>query len=352
MKMEQIQEKKKHTRRKNLMLIICIFLLIVLFFTDILAGSVFIPIKDVFHALTGNAVSPEHKTIILSFRLPKALTAVLTGAALSISGLQMQTIFRNPLAGPYVLGISSGASLGVAVLILGYSSVFSISLISGLGNWSVVAAAWIGAGLILFLVLIVSVRIKNVITILILGIMFGAAVSSIVNILQYFSDESLLKSFVVWTMGSLGNISASQVKILAATIIIGIFIAFFSSGILNALLLGETQAKSIGVNIRVARVLVFLSTSILAGSVTAFCGPIGFIGIAVPHITRMLFQTANHYRLIPGCLLTGAIIMLISDIIAQMPGYQTVLPINSVTAIIGVPVVIWIILRNYRITRE
>lgn len=326
-------------------------LLIVLFVLDIVWGSVHISVKEVFNVLfTGNAEHPEYSTILYRFRLPKALTALFAGFALSVSGLQMQTVFRNPLAGPFVLGISAGASLGVALLVMGLSAFTVVSEIGVLGNWSVVTAAWLGSGLILFLILAVSARLKDIMTILILGIMFGSATSALVNILQYFSNESMLKAFIVWTMGSLGGVSLSQLNVLIPSVIIGLIISFLLIKILNAMLVGENYARSMGLNIRLSRILIFFSTSLLAGTITAFCGPIGFIGIAVPHIARIVFKTANHKILLPGTMIIGGIVLLLSDIISQLPGYEKTLPINSITALVGIPIVIWIIIRNQKMS--
>ena len=281
--------------------------------------------------------------------MPKALTALFAGFAISVSGLQMQTVFRNPLAGPFVLGISAGASLGVAILVMGLSAFTVVSEFGVLGNWSIVTAAWIGSGLILFLILIISSRVKDIMTILILGIMFGSATSALVNILQYFSNESMLKAFVVWTMGSLGGVSLAQLKVLIPSVVLGLIVTFMLIKILNAMLVGENYAKSMGLNVGLSRFLIFFSTSLLAGTVTAFCGPIGFIGIAVPHIARIVFKTANHKILLPGKMIIGGIVLLLSDIIAQLPGHDKTLPINSITALVGIPIVIWIIIRNQKL---
>lgn len=339
--------------KKHIVLIWIILSLILffLFISDVFLGSINIPIKDVLKVVfTGKTNHPEYLTIIYKFRIPKALTAIFAGFALSVSGLQMQTIFKNPLAGPYVLGISSGASLGVAILVMGVSTFSVVSQFGVLGNWMIVISAWLGSGLILFLILAISIRVKDIMTILILGIMFGSATSAIVNILQYFSNESMLKAFIVWTMGSLGGVSMAQLNVLIPSVIIGLIISLLSIKVLNAMLVGENYAKSMGLNIRLSRFLIFFSTSLLAGSVTAFCGPIGFIGIAVPHIARMVFKTANHKILLPGSMMMGGAILLLSDIIAQLPGQENTLPINSITALVGIPVVIWIIIRNQKIS--
>jgi iron complex transport system permease protein len=313
----------------------------------LLNGDIHVPFKDVLLILFGGeSPNGEWLTIVREFRLPKAVTSVLAGAALSVSGLQMQTVFRNPLAGPYVLGISAGASLGVAVVMMGLSGVVAVGVV---GNWLIVSAAFLGASAVLLLIFSVSLRIKDVMTILILGIMFGSITSSFIQVLQFFSNESLLKSFTVWTMGSLNAVTVSQLKVLAPCVTVGLLVSLLGVKSLNALLLGENYARSLGVNIRVSRLLIFFSTGILAGSTTAFCGPIGFIGIAVPHICRMLFRTADQRTLFTACILVGAIIMLISDLVSTLPT-NVVLPINSVTAFIGIPVIVWIIVRNHKMS--
>ena len=332
---------------RNIRLIFSGLLLLVLIFfiLDILFGSVSIKASDVIRAIFTSTGS-NFETIVLRFRLPKAVTALTVGVALSLSGLQMQTVFRNPMAGPYVLGISSGASLGVAFVILGFSSHISPDSINGLGNWILVAASWVGAGAVMMLIMVISSRVKDIMTILILGIMLSSGISAIVIIMQYFSNETMLKAYVLWTMGSLGNLTSGQLNVLLISVSAGVILSLFSSKMLNALLLGENYAGSIGLNVRFARIVIFICTSILAGSVTAFCGPIGFIGIAVPHIARILFKTSDHKILIPGTLLIGGTVMLMSDIISQLPGSENVLPVNAITSLIGIPVVIWVILRN------
>lgn len=332
--------------RKIRLIFSSLFLLVVIFLVlDIFLGSVSIKASDVISAIFTHSDS-NFETIILKFRLPKAITAAIVGAALSLSGLQMQTVFRNPMAGPDVLGISSGASLGVAFVILGFSSSITPDSLNGLGNWILVVASWAGAGAVMLLIMVISSRVKDIMTILILGIMLSSGISAVVIIMQYFSNESMLKAYVLWTMGSLGNLTANQLNVLLISVSIGVILSFFSSKMLNALLLGENYAGSIGLNVRFARIIIFTCTSILAGSVTAFCGPIGFIGIAVPHVVRILFKTSDHKVLIPGTILMGGTVMLLSDIISQLPGSESVLPVNAVTSLIGIPVVIWVILRN------
>ncbi len=335
---------------RNYLFLLLAVLLITLYDLDWLTGSVNISPAELLLALSGKG-DPGLLTVLYEFRLPRALTAVLAGMALSVSGLQMQTVFQNPLAGPYVLGISSGASLGVAILVLGLSSAVTAGISLVFNSWAIVAAAWLGSGLVLILIMVVSVRVKDIMTVLILGIMFASAVSAIVSILQYFSNESMLKSFVIWTMGSLGNLSWQQLNVLIFSVIVGLALSTITTKMLDALLLGEDHATSIGLKVKTARMLIFISTSILAGSVTAFCGPLAFIGIAVPHICRLIFASSSHNYLLPAAMLLGAIVLLLSDIVSQMPGGGRVLPVNSVTALIGIPVLIWIIIKRNKFIR-
>lgn len=335
--------------RTGLLFILLALLLLVLTIADLMTGAVKIPAFNVIGILSGTAYhQPVWETILFDFRVPKMLTAILAGSALSVSGLQMQTIFRNPLAGPDVLGVSAGASLGVALVLLGLGDFFILHNLSYLGNWTQIISAWIGAGLVLLLIMFVSIRVRDIMTILILGILFGSAASAFVSILQYFSNQSVLKAFVIWSMGSLGNLTRIQLQVLAISLAIGFLLTLITLKVLNSFLLGETYSRSMGVNIRRTRLLVFISTSILSGSITAFCGPVAFIGIAVPHLARLLFGTANHHILVPASLLLGSELMLLADIVSQIPGSGILLPINSVTALIGIPVVIWVIVYNRR----
>ena len=340
---------KSYSRKTLLIFLIIIVALVLLFVTDIITGTVKIPINLIWDSIVSDhTLKPEWRTILFDFRIPRVLVAILAGMALAVSGLEMQTYFRNPLAGPYVLGISSGASLGVAILVMGVSFV---NLPSGfsINQWAVVLSAWIGAGLVMLLILAVSARINDNTTILILGILFGSITMALVSILQYLSTETEVKAFIIWTLGSLGNVTGPQLKVMIPAVIAGLILSLLSIKSLNAMLLGEQYAKSMGINILLSRSLIFLSTSILAGTITAFCGPIGFIGIAVPHMTRLLFSTSDHRIVVPGTLIMGAVLMLISDIISQLAGSGQILPINSVTAILGIPVVILIILRKQRV---
>ena len=334
-------------KRRNTILFTCSALLVVvLFVADILIGSVALPLGDVVGALFGNG-DEVTRNIVLNFRLPKAVTALLVGASLSAVGLQMQTLFRNPMAGPYVLGVSSGASLGVALFLLGLP-LFGISTNGAISSIGVVGAAWIGSALIMSVVLAVTARIKDIMVVLILGMMFGSAATAVVEILQYLSPEGVLKSFVVWTMGSLGSVSREQFLIMAPVMILGLALSVSLIKPLNAMLLGENYASTMGINIRRTRLMISAITVMLAGTVTAFCGPIGFIGLAVPHIARMTFREADHRVMMPASMLLGALIMLFCDVASQLPANDMTLPINTVTALIGIPVVVVVIVRNHK----
>lgn len=340
----------KGSIRQHALLFIILGMLVVLFvLIDLTTGSVMIPFSKILGILTGSKnADPVWVTIINDFRIPKIITALLAGSALSVSGLQMQTVFRNPLAGPDVLGVSAGASLGVALVVMGFGDSLLTNNVGSLGSWIQIFSAWVGAGIVMFLIMIVSLRVRDIMTILILGILFGSAASAIVSIMQYFSPQSMLKAFVVWSMGSLSNLTSVQLRVLTLSLIPGFILTLFTMRIMNVMLLGERYSQSMGVNVRLVRILIFLSTSLLSGSVTAFCGPVAFIGIAVPHLARFIFRTSNHFLLVPACLLIGSMIMLVADTLSQLPGSGLILPVNSVTAIMGIPVVIWVIIYNRR----
>ena len=328
-------------RRSTTLFIILSILLVVLFFLDLLVGSVHIPLRDILGAMVGADIDPATRLIVLDIRLIKAVVAILTGMALSVSGLQMQTLFRNPLAGPYVLGINSGASLGVALFILGMP-LLGIATNSTMSSIGTAGAAWLGSALILAFVASVSTRIKDIMVILILGMMISSGVSAVVQILQYLSNEEALKSFVIWTMGSLGDVTTNQLHLMLPAVLIGLVVSIAVIKPLNLLLLGEQYARTMGLNVRRSRYLIFLSTTLLAGSVTAFCGPIGFVGLAIPHIARMLFCNADHRILLPASALCGAVVLLTCDIISKW----LTLPINTITALLGIPIVILVVIRN------
>jgi len=327
--------------------LVLLAIILIAFLLDVALGSVHIPIKEVVRVLfTPNAENDSWVYIIEKIRLPKAMTAVIVGCGLSVSGLQMQTLFRNPLAGPSVLGITAGASLGVAMVMLSAGTITSLYTIKELGisgSWLIILASSLGAGLIMVIIVSISSSLKDNVIVLIIGVMIGNITLSIISIWQYFSAPELIKDYLMWTFGSLGGVTGEQLIILAVVVTAGLLISFLSSKMLDALLLGDNYARSMGLTVQRARMLIIGSTSLLAGGITAFCGPIGFIGIAVPHLARALFNTSNHRVLIPACCLIGTALMLICDIISQLPGSQTVLPINVITALVGSPVVIWII---------
>ena len=334
-------------RSYKLSFVLLTIVLIVIFLINLSVGSVAIPLKDVFNALIGNAIENENWSyIIQNYRLPKAFTAILVGSGLGISGLLMQTLFRNPLAGPFVLGISSGASLGVAFAIMG-ASLFSGSIALALtSKWSLVIAASLGSFLVLLIVMLVSVKVRDTMAILIIGLMFASITAAIVSVLAYFATAEQLQQYIFWGFGSLGNLSWNELLILFIVCSIGIFLSIFTIKALNTLLLGENYAKSLGLNIKQNRLLIIIATSLLAGTITAFAGPIAFVGLAIPHMTRQIFNTANNKLLIPAVFIFGAIIMLICDSIAQLPTSDYTLPINAITSLIGAPVVIWLLVRK------
>ena len=328
-------------RRTAILFTVLSLLTAALFTADLLIGSVAVALHDIWAALTGGSCDPAVRDIILKIRLLKAVTALFAGAALAASGLQMQTLFRNPLAGPYVLGISSGAGLGVALFLLG-APLLGVSAHSFVQSLGIAGAAWLGAALVLLIVMAVSRRIKDIMVILILGMMFGSGVSSVVEILQYLSSEAALKSFVIWTMGSLGDVTGGNLALMLPVVAAGLVLSVAAIKPLNLLLLGENYARTMGLNVQRTRTLLFLSTVLLAGTVTAFCGPVGFIGLAVPHLARMLFASADHRILMPGSMLAGAALLLVCDLISK----TLALPINTVTALMGIPVVIIVVVRN------
>ncbi|MEH2390679.1 MAG: iron ABC transporter permease [Nostoc sp.] len=319
------------------------------FLLDLTLGSVDIPINEVVKILLGQEIEKATwANIILKFRLPKALTATLAGAALGVSGLQMQTLFKNPLAGPFILGISSGASLGVALVVL-TASATTPTLLADLGiisDFGLVIAASLGAGSVLGMMLVVSRRVQDTMTLLILGLLFGYATSAIVSILLQFSSKERIQSYIMWTFGSFAGVTWRQLVVLIPVILLSLFLAVLQSKSLNTLLLGESYARSLGLTVQKTRFSIITSASILAGGITAFCGPIAFLGVAIPHLCRSLFNTSDHRILIPSVIIMGAILALIADLFSQLWVSQMVLPLNAVTALIGTPVVTWVILRR------
>ena len=329
--------------------LLLILALIIVAFSNISLGSVYIPISKIINTLFGFSSNETWETIIFSYRLPKAITAIIVGSGLSISGLLMQTLFRNPLAGPFVLGISSGASLGVAILILG-ASLFGASITGyAFTNWGQAVAASLGAFLVLLSIMLAAVKVRNTMSILIIGLMFGSLTSAVISILAYFSSAGQIQQFMLWSFGSLGNLGWNEIIALGIFYVLGLLLVFLIIKPLNGLLIGENYAQSLGINVKQTRNITLIATSLLTGVITAFAGPIAFIGLAVPHITKLLFSTSNHKTLLPAVAINGAIIMLICDSIAQLPTSEHTVPINAITSIFGAPIIIWLLVRKRKI---
>lgn len=331
--------------RVKILFVVFSLLTLALFIADLMFGSVKVSPAEIAAVLTGGGDGSVNERIIIDIRLVKAIVAVIAGAALSVSGLQMQTLFQNPLAGPSVLGVTSGASLGAALLIIGLPVAGGMSPV--LSSFGVAGAAWLGAAAVMAVIVAVSRRIRDIMVILILGMMFSSGVSAIVQVLQYVSNESALKSFVIWTMGALGDVTYTQLALLAPVFLAGMVLAVAAVKPLNLLLLGEKYARTMGLNVKRSRTMVFLSTTLLAGSVTAFCGPIGFIGLAVPHVARYVFSSSDHRILVPATTLVGAAAMLVCDLISKTMNF----PVNTITSLLGIPIVVWVVVRNKNIFR-
>jgi iron complex transport system permease protein len=329
-------------------LITIIFIGILLFFLNLFVGSVTIPFSDLFNVFFGEESSQTIKTIVLDYRLPQAVTAIFAGAALSVAGLLMQTLFRNPLADPSMLGISSGAGLGVAITIL-LTGVIGNSALSTMGIWSnlgVSLAAFIGATLVLMLILGFSSRVRNMTTLIIIGLMVSYLAGSLTDIMKFFSMKEDIHAFVIWGMGSFSAVGTSKLMFFSISIIIGLFASLFMTKNLNITLLGDLYAENLGLNVKRNSLFIVLVSGYLTAIVTAFCGPIAFLGLAIPHLTRFIFRTSDHKVLVPATMLIGMVISLLCNLVARMPGFEGNLPINAVTAFIGAPVVIWVILRK------
>ncbi len=314
---------------------------------NVSSGSVIIPFRDTLSILLGSSAEVDSwNYIIWNFRVPKAFTAVLVGGGLSISGLLMQTLFRNPLAGPFVLGISSGASLGAALVLMGGSVLSGMASYTYINDISMAVAASLGSFLVLLVVMLIANRIKDTMALLIIGLMFGSITTALVSVLAYFSEADKLQRYIFWSFGSVGNLSGQQVLLLSIVVFVGLLLSILSIKKLNAYLLGENYAQSLGVHLKKSRLMIIIATGLLAGGITAFAGPIAFVGLAVPHLTRQIFDTMEHRILIPAVFLYGAILMLLCDTIAQLPSSANVLPINTITSLIGAPVVIWLLVRK------
>lgn len=325
-------------KRQNAVIWVFAVLTAAAFVLDVATGPVQLSVADMWNAVTGHAADTV-RTIVVDIRLVRALVAAMAGAALSVAGLEMQTLFRNPLAGPYVLGISSGASLGVALFVLGAPALGLSAAFSALG---LAGIAWLGAIAVLGLIAMMGRRVKDIMVILILGMMFSSAVGAVVQILQYAGNEQALKTYVLWTMGSLGEVTWRQMPVLAGAVALGLLMTFASVKSLNLLLMGEDYARTMGMDAGGVRRVLFLSTALLAGTVTAFCGPIGFIGLAMPHAARAAVSTGNHQVLLPATLWSGAGVMLLCDFVSRFYA----IPVNAVTALVGIPVVVWVVMKN------
>ncbi len=320
---------------------------LLVFILNICFGSVFIELSEILQILNGSNTSREsHELILFHFRIPKALTAIAVGAGLSVSGLIMQTMFRNPLAGPFILGISNGASLGVALLIMAQMALFSGSI--ALGTSSMIIASICGSALLMVLILLFSSYLRSNVMLLIVGMMLGSATGAIVNVLQHFSSAEALQNYTIWTFGSLAGLSYPQLMILSIIVAVSLIVTWLSQKTLNALLLNDEYILNLGINLRRLRLIIIIITCLMAGSITAFCGPIAFIGLAVPHVARIILHTANHKILIPASVLLGIIIMLLCDLISQLPGHEKTLPLNAITALFGAPIVIFIIIKGQK----
>ncbi|MFL9843681.1 iron chelate uptake ABC transporter family permease subunit [Flavobacterium rhizosphaerae] len=340
-----------HTTKKHIALLSIVGLAcIAFFFIDISFGSVSIPFKDVFQSLTGGEASKSSwQYIIVNYRLPKALTALAAGMALSVSGLLMQTLFRNPLAGPDVLGLSSGASLGVALILLG-SGLLPVTLAGYFtSGYGLVLASVLGSFIVLLAVLAVAQKLRDTMALLITGIMFSSFTGAIVGMLSYFSTAQQLQKYTFWALGSLGNLTWQNIAILFFITLFGLILSIICIKPLDALLLGERYANSMGINIKRTRFTIIAATSLLTGCITAFAGPIAFVGLVVPHIARLILKTSSHKILFCGTLLCGMVLMLVCDLLTQLPGNNMVLPVNAVTSLIGAPIVVWLLWRNNRI---
>jgi iron complex transport system permease protein len=331
---------KEFKKRWFILPLVLVFLTI----ANVASGSVYIPLEQILAVLLGGTASESiWNDIVWNFRATKALTCILAGSALSLSGLQMQTFFRNPLAGPDVLGLSSGASLMVSLLFF--------SKLGWDGPWALVLTAALGCSAVFLVVLVFASRLRDAASLLIIGLMIGATASSLVSVLQFTSQAEELQTFLIWTFGSVAGMNWGEIHVLLWVVMIGFLIAISTAKSLNAWMLGDNYARSLGINLKQSRFITIFSASVLTGGVTAFCGPIVFVGLAVPHLAKLVVRSSNHRILIPNTMMAGASLLLLCDIISRIPGTDTILPLNAVTALFGAPVVIWVIMRHKRISQ-
>ena len=333
--------------KKALLFLLLTLFVALLFLTNLFFGSVDIPYRDVVDILlSGDSVREPWKLIVLETRLPQAVTALLAGAAISVAGLLLQTLFNNPLAGPEVLGINSGAGLGVAVVMLLTQGLFVVGGMGIAGYLAVFAGAFAGASVIMAIILFLSSILKNKVFLLIVGVAVGYLASSLISVLNYFATSEGVHSYLIWGMGSFGSVSSYQLPLYAALVLLLLAVSLFMMKPLNALLLGDAYAQNLGVNVKMVRVVLLAVTGLLTAVVTAFCGPISFLGLAVPHIARLFFKTNNHKQLLPGTLLFGAFTALVCNAVCQLPGENGLLPLGAITPLIGAPIIIYVVLKN------
>lgn len=332
----------------NIKILSLIIIIVLLFLFNLFIGTITIPFEDLLDIIFGNNTDSTNSVIVLNYRLPQAITALFAGAALSVSGLLMQTLFKNPLADPSMLGVSSGAGLGVSIIVLLTGIIGEKALVS-FGLWadlSVSIAAFVGASMVLLLLLLFSFKLKNMTSLIIIGLMISYLAGSITDIMKYFSMKEDIHAFVIWGLGSFSAVGSSKIWFFTISISIGLIFSILLIKKLNIIILGDTYAENLGLNIKKNNIAIILISGFLTAIVTAYCGPISFLGLAVPHLTRFIFRTSDHRILLPTTMLMGMSVSLLCNIVARIPGFEGNLPINAVTAFIGAPVVIWVILRK------
>jgi iron complex transport system permease protein len=338
---------RKCVDKRTIMLMLLATAVVILFLVNIFHGSVNIPCKDVLSILSGGETEREAwRLIVLETRVPQALTALLTGAAISVAGLLLQTLFNNPLAGPEVLGINSGAGLGVAVVMLTAQGLFVVGGTDIVGYFAIFVGAFVGAAFVIAIMLFLSSVLKNKLFLLIAGVAIGYLVSSVIAVLNYFATSEGVHSYMIWGMGSFSAVSMEQLPVFTLLTIVLLVVSMLMIKPLNVILLGDAYAQNLGINVRLVRNILLAVVGLLTAVVTAFCGPIAFIGLAVPHIARLLLRSSNHRVLLPGTLLIGAVVALVCNIVCQLPGESGLLPLGAITPLIGAPIIIYVVLNS------
>lgn len=341
---------KRFIDKSNMMFLLLVVVVVALFLLNLFMGAVDIPFGEVLSIITGGECERETwKIIVLETRLPQAVTALLSGAAISVAGLLLQTLFNNPLAGPEVLGINSGAGLGVALVMLLTQGIFAVGGMTVAGYLAVFAGAFIGAAVIMAVILLLSTILRNKIFLLVVGVAVGYLASSLISVLNYFATAEGVHSYLIWGMGSFSAVSLGQLPLFVALTAALLLVSLLMIKPLNAILLGDAYAHNLGVNVKAVRNVLLALVGMLTAVVTAFCGPIAFIGLAVPHMARMLLGSNNHKVLLPGTLLFGSVVALVCNVICQLPGDSGLLPLGAITPLIGAPVIIYVVLRNKNI---